>query len=280
MGLLSVFKTLLRKKLSTASMIASVGGMVRRRFFREKRNHWQKMDADQLETVLDILTAYDMARGAGKLITGLLRFSLPRQTLSDLDRQLRQTLEEMDQKDDSLYDRARSRLIASKAMFYAEGLQWKSCRYEWYQQEALDLLQQIPAWKTLGRTQIFQAQPFAPEEIIGTTHRMLLMLGNHQTEDFISAFLKQKRINSDPDYMARLLALTLNVQEPKQFEQVMLQWLKDYRDFKLSQVSRQERWVDMSMSVISGKMPARFGFSLLNGILKAGWSKARSGAKP
>lgn len=261
-------KAFLKRKFSITSVLASAVGMVSRRIFKQKRKQWKASAQDNLETVLDILTAYELARGAGKLMIGCLRFYQPRLEIQELDRRLRRLLAQMDQTDDSPYDRARSRLIASKVLFYAEGFRWKACRYEQYQQDALELLRQIPLWKTLGRKQIFQAQPFAPEEIIGTTHRMLLMLNQDGAAEYIAEFLKKNRLYTDPDYMSRLLALTLNVQNPKQFEQVMLQWLKDYRDFKLKQVNQQEKWMDMSMSVISGEAPSQFGFSLLNGFLK------------
>lgn len=268
MGLLQFPKALLKKKLAKMSILATVGGMISRRVFIQKRDRWEKISPDHLESVLDAITAYDMARGAGKLIHGWLRFQQPKLTLEQTEAPLKQMLANMDQTDDSPYERARNRMLVSKVVFYAEGFQWKSCRYERYQQEALTLLKQVPLWKSMNREQVFQAQPFTPEEIIGTTHRMLLMLGGEQLEDYIAGFLKKNRLQTDLDYMTSLLALTLNMPESKQFEKIMLQWLKDYRSFKLNQVNQQEKWVDMSLSAISGEAPAKLGFGLLNRILK------------
>lgn len=268
MGLLQLPKVLLKSKFTKMSLLGTVGGIISRRFFIQKRNRWEKIALDQIEAVLETITAYDIARGAGKLIQGWFQFNTPNLTVEQVEKQLKRTLKEMDREDDNPYEQAKSRLLVSKALFYAEGLRWKSCRYEQYQKEVLTLLHKTPVWKTLTRQDIFQAKPFTPEELIGATHRLLLTLGQEKTADYIAMQLEKKKLKTELDYMTRLLVLTFGIHDFKLFEEVMLQWLKDYRNFKLKQVKQQEQWVDTSLSVLSGEAPAKLGFGLLGKVLK------------
>jgi hypothetical protein len=268
MSLLQLPKILLKSKFTKMSLLGTVGGMISRRFFVQKRNRWEKISPDRIETVLEAITAYDIARGAGKLIQGWLEFNTPKITVEQSEKQLKRLLKEMDAEDGNPYEQAKSRLLISKALFYIEGLRWKSCRYEAYQKEVLTLLHKTPVWKTLTRQDIFQAKPFAPEELIGATHRILLTLGVEQLAEYISVVLEKNKLKTELDYMTRLLALTFGIQEFKLFEEVMLQWLADYRDFKLKQVKQQEQWVDTSLSVLSGEAPTKLGLGLLGKVLK------------
>jgi hypothetical protein len=268
MGLLQLPQMLLKSKLTKMSLLGTVGGMISRRFFVQKRNRWEKISADRIETVLETITAYDIARGSGKLIQGWLEFNTPDLTVEQAEKKLKHLLKEMDLEDDNPYDKSQSRLLVSKVLFYIEGLRWKSCRYEAYQKEVLALLHKTPVWKTLTRQDVFQAKPFTPEELIGATHRILLILGQEKLGSYISAFLEKNKLKTELDYMTRLLALTFGIHDFKLFEEVMLQWLEDYRDFKLKQVKRQEQWVDTSLSVLSGEAPAKLGLGLLGKVLK------------
>lgn len=271
MSLLNLPKSLLKKKIAKMSILTTVGGMLSRRFFGRRRAHWERLSGDDLENVLDYITPYDVARGAGKLLAGWLRFKQPKQTVAQAEKHLQALLKEMDQKDDNPRDQARSRLLLSKALFYLEGFRWKTCRYEQYQQQAKDLLQKISGKQTIQTQAVFQASAFTSEELIGTTHRMLLSLSGVKSQDikladYMVSVLENKNLKSDVDYMSRLIALTFGLDDEAEFGQLMLQWLKDYRDFKLSQSKQQEHWVDTSLSAISGGLPAEMGWSLLSKI--------------
>lgn len=268
MGLLQLSKKiLLNRKLPQTLIITGVGGFISRRFFIQARAKWEKITSENLEMVLDFITPYDVARGAGKLLQGWLLFNHPKMSLAEAEKHLKILLSEMDQKDETLQERARSRLLVSKALFYLEGFRVKSCCYEKYQREARELLRKLPQWKTIENKTVFQAIPFNAEELIGTTHRMLLILSNEKLPDYIAHILSAQQPQSDLEYMVRLIALTFGVQDEQNFGAFMLQWLQDYRDFKLQQSQKQEQQMNQVLSIINGDFPKRMAFGLFKKLL-------------
>ncbi|HEY9745105.1 MAG TPA: hypothetical protein V6C99_02680 [Oculatellaceae cyanobacterium] len=269
MGLLSLSGLLSRKKMTKISLMSVIGGVVSRRFFRAKRAKWESIRPDCLESVLDLLTAYDVAHAAGRLLKERLRFEKPALTVEQAECRLRALLAQTDQSDASSYEQARLRLLVSKALFCMEGFQLKACRYEAVQREGLALLRGIPAYNDLDGRRFFRAEPFTPEELIGAAHRCLHLLDDGSTHQFI-VWLLQKTPKSAPDYMMRLLVTTFGVTDAERFEDIMLQWMIDYRNFKLNETKKQEQWVDTSLSIVNGDTPARLAFGALGKFLKRG----------
>ncbi len=263
MGLLDLPKVLLGKTVSKGSVLAAVGGFAANVVLGRTRRKWQQAEGDNLEAVLDYITAYDISRGGGKLIAGWLRFKNPKLTLDSAEARLQKLLLEMDKKDESPVEQARNRMLASKALFYMEGFKLSQCRYEVFQKEAQQLLRQHPTWKTVSRQDIFKATPFEPEELIGTTQRMLFLLGNDKLADYIVNFVQNGNLRDDADYMTRLIAMTMGVEEDEQFCALIYQWFAAYRDFKINETHQQETTINNSLGVVTGGLPAMASMDLL-----------------
>jgi len=269
MGLLDLPKNLLGKAVSKASVFSAVGGFATERILSRNRKRWQQAKARNMEALLDQVSAYDIGRGAGKLLAGWLTYALPEFSLEHAEAHLQRLLSDMDQADSLPEERALSRFIVSKALFRLEGFKLSHCRYEAYQSEALALLRKNPLHKKLSRNDVFLGQPFAPEEVIGATHRILLMLDNGKLANYIHAECQpDKRLRNDTDHMARLIALTLGC-EDEALAPAISRWFDTYCDFKIEETRQQEGLINTSINTATGTLPTSVGLDLLGRVGKA-----------
>lgn len=268
MGLLDLPKNLLGRAVSKASVFSAVSGFATERILSGNRKRWQQAKARNMEALLEQVSAYDIGRGAGKLLAGWLRYALPEFSLPHAETNLQRLLSDMDQADSLPEEKALSRFIVSKALFLQEGFRLSHCRYEAYQSEALALLRKNPQHKKLSRNDVFLGQPFAPEDVIGATHRMLLMLDDGRLANYIHAQCQSRRLRNDTDYMARLIALTLGC-EDEALAPAISRWFDAYCDFKIEETRQQEGLINTSISTATGGLPANVGLDLLGRVGKA-----------
>lgn len=272
MGLLDLPKKLLGKAVSKASAKASifsaVSGFATEKIMSRNRKRWEQAKVRNMEALLDQVSAYDIGRGAGRLLAGWLRYALPEFSLEHAETHLQRLLADMDQADSLPEEKALSRFIVSKGLFRLEGFKLSHCRYEAYQSEALALLRKNPQYKNLNRNEVFQGQPFAPEDVIATTHRMLLMLDDGRLAGYIHAEGQSQRLRNDTDYMARLIALTLGC-EDEALVPIMSQWFDEYCDFKIEEIHQQEGLINTSICTATSGLPTTVGLDLLGRVGKA-----------
>jgi len=264
MGILGgMFKGLVTKSLlSKGSVMTSVGGFVAGKVLDRSRKRWEETKRKKVDALLDEITPYELGRGAGLLLAAWLEYSSRTFSLTVAEKKLQKLLTQMDKEDDLPEDRARSRYIASKALFRLEGFKLSHCRYESYQTEAMTLLRKNPRFRNVGRNDVFRGLPFVPEELIATTHRMLLTLDNGTLADYIHSVVQRQDLKTDADYMAYLIALTLHSRD-EALGEAIADWFEQYCDFKISQTHEREAMINTSLSAATGGLPASVGMDLL-----------------
>lgn len=252
----------LGKRLSGKSAVAALGGMAARHILNRQRENWEQADGEHLDTILERITAYDIAQGAGKLLAGALQCEYGQAgdppDLDSIEARLDALIADMDAEDETHFDRARSRYLVSKALFYLEGFRVRHCRYERYQAEACALLQRNPDWQHLSRQDVFLGKPFTPEILIGTTHRLLLLLESPQLYGYLADRLEQTDLRSDLDYMVRLVLVTFGNTDEAELALGIEQWFREYREFKIQQTHQREKTITTSLDAVSGGLPGLF----------------------
>ena len=188
-----------RRFWGKSSLFSAVSTVVASNILSHSRKKWEKARSDQEQTLLDQISTYDIAKGAGKLIRGWLRFQDADITTEQAEKKLRKLLKAMDQDDNLPEEKARSRFLASKTLFYLEGFKLSHCRYETYQKEALALLRKNPAHKNLTRGNLFEGKGFLPEDLIATTHRILLTLDDGTLATYIHDTISRPHLQDDAD---------------------------------------------------------------------------------
>lgn len=260
-------KSMLGKALSRGSLLSAIGGFATGKMMASARSHWEaaKLQGhEDTDALLDQMTLYDIAGGAGKLLEAWLRYTMKDFSLEKADARLRTLIETMDEDDILPEEKAHSRFIVSKALFRMEGLSlMSSCRYEGYQREALLLLRKNPGFKRLGRNEVFRGEPFKVEDVIATTHRMLLMLDNGQLKVYMQQHVQSAPLKSQTDYMALLIAITV-ITESQKLSTAIGHWFKLYCDFKIQQNHRREALIQTSLSTVAGGLPASIGMDLFS----------------
>jgi hypothetical protein len=272
MGILKFPMRLLGKAVSKGAIFSMVSGLVAGKIMEHNRKRWEQAKQQELEALLDQITAYDISRGAGKLLAGWLNvknFSLDKAEL-----QLQQLLTRMDVDDHLPEEKACSRLLVSKTLFRLEGFKLSHCRYEAYQKAALVFIRKNPKYKSLTRDDIFHGRPFQPEDLIATTHRMLLMLDDGRLKDYIEGIVNVQSPRDDSDYMAQLIACTLAANDDA-LAAVMTQWFENYCDFKIDQTHEHEALINTSISTATGGLPMEIGLGLLGKVAKAAISRKK-----
>lgn len=268
MGILDFPRNLLGKSLSKGSLFSMVGTYAAGKLMARSREKWEVARRSSQETLLDEISAYDIGKGAGKLIKGWLRFSQAKLTPALAEKRLAALLKEMDAVDSLPEEQARSRFIVAKTLFSVEGFRLSQCRYEAYQKAAWERLRKNPAYKTLTRNDVFQGKPFQPEDLIATTHRMLLMLDDGLLDDYIHRVVSSPTQRDTADYMARLIAVTLEA-ESDGLGQAIQDWFETYCDFKIDQSHQREAMLNTSINTATGGLPATIGLDILNRAGKA-----------
>lgn len=256
-------RTILGKTASKGSFFSIIGTYAASKILARSRKKWEKARLDSEQALLEQISSYDIAKGAGKLIRGFLLFNQPDLTVKQAEKRLQKLLREMDQDDNLPEEQARSRFLVSKALFYIEGFKLSHCRYEAYQKAALALLHKNPARKKVTRGDVFEGKVFLPEDLIASTHRVLLMLDQGALSAYIHQVMNRPQLRDDADYMAQLIAMTLQT-EGKTLETVINNWFAEYCDFKLEQLNQHETLVSTSMSAATGGLPAMMGMDLLS----------------
>lgn len=274
MGMLDLPKTLLGKAISKGAIFSAVGGYAADRIMERSRKRWQTAKNQSFESLLDQITTYDIGRGAGKLMAGWLEFSQPEAGLDAQEIRLQQLLQAMDPDDTLVEDLARSRFIVSKTLFRLEGFKLNHCRYETYQKSALALLQKNPKYKKLTRNDLFKGSPFPPEDLIATTHRMLLTLDTGRLANYINTMVLPAKLRDDTDYMARLIAVTLGAEE-EALGTAMAEWFEAYCDFKIAQTHERQAMINISINTATGGLPATLGMDILGRVGKAVFNKRK-----
>jgi hypothetical protein len=277
MSLFGLPVVLLRKVLSRNAFLVTAGGFATRTLIKRKRTPWEKAKGKKLEAMLDRITTYEMARGAGKLLTGWLLYDNPELSAAAVDKRFRKLLAEMDKEDGAPEDRARNRFVLSKALFVLEGFHLSKGYYEDYQQQARYLIQKNPKWRTISRQDVFKGKSFEPESIIGATHRILLLLSNRQPYGYLADVLENATLRDDMDFFARLIALTFPAGEgaepvqdaDAQLGEAIYRWLEEYRDFKIGQANQQEAMLNTGIAAATGGLPAMAGMDLLGRVGKS-----------
>ena len=268
---------LLKNMVSRGSIVSSMGGLVTNQWLSRSRKRWEQAKAQKVEALLDEITTYELGRGAGLLIADWLEYSAPTFSLSLAEKTLQTLLVTMDKDDDLPEERAISRYIVSKTLFRLEGFKLTQCRYEQYQTEALGLLRKNPRFKNLTRNDVFRGTAFVPEELIATTHRMLLLLDKGQLNDYIQAVVQRQDLKTDADYLAYLIALTLHYQEGE-LPDAITRWFEQYCDFKIAETHEREALINTSLSAATGGLPSTIGMDLLGRLAKKAFKKR--GSKP
>jgi hypothetical protein len=261
--------------LNRRSVIGAVGGTATSALMKKRRQPWEKIRDKNAEAVLDLLTAYDVSRGAGKLLQGWLLYENATPDLDTIEKRFEALLKEADLQDKAPEDQARTRVILSKALFYLEGFRLSQCRYEDLQVQARQRLKRNPKWRDLSRRDVFLAKPFEPEELIGTTHRLLLMLSGGKPEAYLQHTLDASPLRDDSDYLAHLIALTAAEQDTEALTAKVHTWCREYRDFKIGQTNRNEAMLNTGLAAATGGLPAMAGFDLLNRAIRATFQKKK-----
>lgn len=268
MRILDLSGNILGKSVSKGSIFSMVGSFAARKILARSRKKWETARQKNEQALLDQISPYDTAKGAGKLLRDWLLFDQPDLSVKQTEKRLQKLLREMDQDDHLPEEQARSRFLVSKTLFCLEGFKLSHCRYEAYQKEALSLLRKNPAHQKLTRGEVFEGKAFLPEDLIATTHRMLLMLDEKgRLDHYLRHVLAHPSLRNDADYMAQLIALTLQA-EPAQLEAAMNSWFDAYCDFKLDQVNQREAMVNTSITTATGGLPAMLGMDVLNRVGK------------
>ncbi|WP_303673422.1 hypothetical protein [Vampirovibrio chlorellavorus] len=262
MGLLGFSGKHLKKTLSKGNLFSAISTAIAQRILSRSRQKWEQARAESEAALLSQISAYEVGRGAGKLLKGWLRFQHPRLNLAQAEGALLPLLTAMDAEDHLPQEQALSRFIVSKTLFSIEGFKLTHCRYESYQQAALERLRKNPEQRTLTRSEVFQGRVFLPEDIIATTHRMLLLLDNGRMADYLQPFLETGPLNDDADHMARLIAMTFQADDDT-LGTAINTWFQSYCDFKIDESHQQELWVNTSVNAVSGGLPAQVGWDLL-----------------
>jgi hypothetical protein len=253
---------MLKGLVSKGSIMNSVGGFVTGKLMARFRQQWEQTKASNVEALLQEITPYEIGRGAGLLIADWLTYSMRSLDLPLAEKHLQTLLALMDKKDHLPEERARSRFVISKVLFRLEGFKLSRCRYETYQSEAWALLRKNPRYRAITRNDLFRGTPFVPEELIATTHRMLLELDNGHLADYIQAVVQRQDLKTDADYMAYLIAITLKFQD-EALPKAINDWFELYCDFKIAQTHQRESLINTSLSAATGGLPAAVGMDLL-----------------
>ena len=267
MGILGWPKNMLKGLVSTGSMMTSVGGFVTGRVMERSRRRWEQTKATSADALLAQITAYEIGRGSGLLLAEWLEYRLNPFSLVLAEKHLQSLLTNMDKADALPEDRARSRFVISKVLFRLEGFKLTQCRYEAYQTEAVALLRKNPRFRSLSRNELFRGTPFVPEELIATTHRMLLELDDGHLADYIQAVVQRQDLKTDADYMAYLIAITLKYQDDA-LPEAISDWFEQYCDFKIAQTHHRESMINTSLSAATGGLPGTVGMDLLGRLAK------------
>lgn len=275
MGILNLPKRMLGKAFSKGAIFSMVSGFATSKIMERNRKRWEEAKQQQLEALLDQITAYDISRGAGKLLAGWLEFAKPNYSLDRAELALQQLLARMDEDDHLPEEKACSRLLVSKALFRLEGFKMGRCRYESYQKASLSFIRKNPKYRMLTREELFHGKPFAPEDLIATTHRMLLMLDDGRLAEFLDGLFAKREPRDDIDYMALLIADTLTARE-EDLGAVMSQWFEAYCDFKINQTHEHEAIINTSINTATGGLPMEIGMGLLGKAFKAAVGKTKS----
>jgi hypothetical protein len=262
MGLLGFSGKQLKKTLSAGSLFSTLSTAIAQRVLSRSRQKWEQARAESEQALLSQISPYEAGRGAGKLLKGWLRFKHPRLSLPQAEGELLPLLTAMDAEDHLPQEQALSRFIVSKALFSIEGFKLTHCRYESYQQAALERLRKNPEQRQLTRHDVFQGSVFLPEEIIAATHRMLLMLDDGRMGHYLGSALQKFPLRDDADYMAQLIAVTFQA-EGDALGVAINDWFQRYCDFKIEESHQQELWVNTSVNAVTGGLPAQVGWDLL-----------------
>lgn len=274
MGILGWPKVMLKGMVSKGSVMTSVGGFVAGKVLERSRKRWEQTKSSNVEALLQDITSYEIGRGAGLLVADWLKYSSRSFSLPVAEKRLQRLLATMDKEDDLPEERARSRYVASKALFRLEGFKLSQCRYETYQREAWALLRKNPRFRAISRNAVFQGIPFVPEDVIATTHRILLVLDDGHLADYIQAVVQRQDLNTDADYMAYLIAITLHYPDD-QLPNAITEWFELYCDFKISQTHQREAMINTSLSAATGGLPATVGMDLLGRFARRAFKKRR-----
>lgn len=258
----------LRSWVARGAVLSNVGKFVGNRLVRRARKKWEDAEQERADIILDRLSSYDTACGAGRLLAAWLQFQEAEESLEHWSEVLQGVLVQTDPEDHSAEERAVNRLILSKALFYLEGFKMGHCHYESLQKAAQTELRKNPQWRNIGRHDVFKSKPFPSDFLIGSTHRLLLLLAPPEAlPSFLEHFLQSAPLRNDSDYLARLIALTLNEPEAP-LAPIMLQWFSEYRDFKIEKTHQQENWINTSIAALSGELPAMVGAGLISELWK------------
>lgn len=263
---------LLKGMVSKGSVMTSVGGFVAGKVMSRSRKRWEETKAKAADSLLDEITPYELGRGAGLLMADYLEYTSRNFSLPIAEKSLQKLLAQMDKEDDLPEERARSRYIVSKALFRLEGFKLTRCRYEVYQTEAVALLRKNPAFRKISRNEVFRGAPFVPEELIATTHRMLLLLDKGQLSAYIHSVVQRQDLQTDTDYMAYLIALTLHF-EGEALSNAIVEWFEQYCDFKITESHQREAMINTSLSAATGGLPATVGMDLLSRFARNAFKK-------
>ncbi len=265
---------ILGKTVSKGSLFSILGSYATSQWMVRSRKRWEDAREKRIDALLDEISAYDIGKGAGKLIKGWLSFSCPEASLTDIEKKLKKLLGEMDQEDNLPEEKARSRFLISKALFYVEGFKLSHCRYEVYQKAAWEFLRKNPAHKKLTRNDVFQGKAFLPEDLIATTHRILLTLDDGLLIDFIHRAATKTPLRDEADYMANLIALTLQA-DKSALGATIDAWFATYCDFKIDQSHQREAVVNTSITTATGGLPMSVGMELVSRAGKALFPKGK-----
>jgi hypothetical protein len=262
MRILNLSRTLFGKSLSKGSIFSVLGIIIAGKLLENSRKKWEVAQEKNEDALLAQISAYDMGKGAGKLIKGWLLFNQPGLTVHQAEAQLKTLLKSMDREDHLPHDQARSRFLVSKTLFYMEGFKLSHCHYESYQKAAWELCRKNPAHQKLTRNGAFHGEPFLPEDLIATTHRALLVMDNGKLAQYIQQVVSSPKLRDDADYMAYLIALTLKAEQDK-LDEAINSWFTTYCVFKIDQSHQREAMVSTSIATVTGGLPATLGMDLL-----------------
>lgn len=249
--------------------IGTMGGFVATELIKRERQKWGTMEA-----AFENINAYNLGRGAGHLLGEWLERVSPGQSAEQAMERLGQVVSQMDGQDSHPADRARSRFLASKALFYLEGFKLSRCHYEDFQQQARELLRQLPSGGRISRQDIFLGKPFEPEYIIGTVHRMLMLLseGDEERLERFLAEVKARPARDVLDYFRQLIARTFGMADPDRLKAEIVDWFESYREYEICRTHSRERMVSQSIegigAVVSGGLPALAGKEVLNRLVQ------------
>lgn len=251
-------------------LIFGLGGKLADAFFKKRREH-----LEGLEPLIDNLNAYDLGKGAGRLIGRWLEYRQPAAEFKDHQATLQDLLKRMDEIEPDFPERARNRFLVSKALFYLEQFRLGQHAYEKVQSEATRLLHLMPQHKTLSKKDVFLGRPFQVENLIGHTHALLIALTPKKEQAHLEKFLKQDAetnpLHEVADYYAQLIAQTFPcVSVPEnpddladRLERIMMDWFESFKQFQLSRHHRQEKFTKGALAVATGQAPRLTGWKLL-----------------